>query len=59
MRFAFADPPYPGNAGHYPERQEVDHARLIARLVRVCSWHRPARAATLRTLRPRAGRRPG
>jgi hypothetical protein len=32
MRFAFADPPYPGKAGYYPERQEVDHGELIARL---------------------------
>lgn len=32
MRFAYADPPYPGRAGYYPEGQEVDHAELIARL---------------------------
>lgn len=32
MRFAYADPPYPGKAGYYPEQQEVDHAALIARL---------------------------
>ena len=34
MRFAFADPPYPGKAGYYPERKEVDHEQLIARLTR-------------------------
>lgn len=32
MRFAYADPPYPGKAGLYPERREVDHAALVARL---------------------------
>ena len=33
LRFAYADPPYPGKAAYYPERTEVDHAQLIARLV--------------------------
>jgi hypothetical protein len=32
VRFAYADPPYPGRANLYPERTEVDHAELIARL---------------------------
>lgn len=32
-RFAYADPPYPGCAHYYDERQEVDHAALIARLM--------------------------
>jgi len=31
-RFCYADPPYPGRAGYYEERREVDHAELIARL---------------------------
>jgi hypothetical protein len=31
-RFAYADPPYPGKADYYDERQEVDHFELIARL---------------------------
>lgn len=31
---AYADPPYPGCASLYPEKSEVDHAELIARLVR-------------------------
>lgn len=31
-RFAYADPPYPGKAGYYTERQEVDHRDLIAQL---------------------------
>jgi len=33
MRFAYADPPYPGCAGYYPERQEVDTTKLVAGLV--------------------------
>lgn len=33
IRVAYADPPYPGCAHRYPEKQEVDHAELIARLV--------------------------
>ena len=32
MRVAYADPPYIGCAHLYPEKQEVDHAALIARL---------------------------
>lgn len=32
MRFAYADPPYPGKAKYYPEKTEVDHASLIGRL---------------------------
>ena len=33
MRFAYADPPYPGKAGYYPEQAEVDHGALVERLV--------------------------
>lgn len=33
MRFAYADPPYPGMAHFYPEKTEVDHAALIERLM--------------------------
>jgi hypothetical protein len=33
LRLAYADPPYPGKAGLYPEDQEVDHRALVARLV--------------------------
>lgn len=37
MRFAYADPPYPGQArkhyAHDPRCAEVDHAELVARLV--------------------------
>lgn len=33
MRFAYADPPYPGKAHLYPERKEVDHRELVDQLV--------------------------
>ena len=33
MRFAYADPPYPGRAHYYSERTEVDHQALVERLV--------------------------
>lgn len=33
MRFAYADPPYPDKASYYVEKQEVDHASLVDRLV--------------------------
>jgi len=29
MRVAYADPPYIGLAGYYPEKEEVDHAKLV------------------------------
>lgn len=32
MRFAYADPPYPGKSGYYPEKTEVDHASLLQEL---------------------------
>lgn len=34
MRFAYADPPYPGKAFYYPEKCEVDYGSLVATLVR-------------------------
>ena len=33
MRFAYADPPYPGRGHYYPEQAEVDHQALVERLV--------------------------
>jgi hypothetical protein len=33
VKFAYADPPYIGCAKLYPEKTEVDHVALIARLV--------------------------
>ena len=32
MKFAYADPPYPGMAHLYPENTEVDHRKLIGDL---------------------------
>lgn len=32
LRIAYADPPYPGCAHLYPEKREVDHVELLARL---------------------------
>jgi hypothetical protein len=32
VRFAYADPPYPGQARRYPEKTEVDHRELIEML---------------------------
>ena len=32
MRFCYADPPYPGKAGYYPEAEEVDDRALVERL---------------------------
>lgn len=33
MKFAYADPPYPGCGHRYAEKNEVDHVALIERLV--------------------------
>ena len=33
MRFAYADPPYPGFAHYYPENQEVNHRILVGTLM--------------------------
>lgn len=38
MRLAYADPPYPGMAGLYPEKAEVDHVELIAKLREYDGW---------------------
>ena len=54
MRFAYADPPYPGVAHRYPEKQEVDHAALIARLVEEFpdAWALSTKSNSLRDLLP-------
>lgn len=33
MKFAYADPPYPGGAHRYPEKTEVDHRALLRLLL--------------------------
>lgn len=54
MRFAYADPPYPGCAGYYPENEEVDQAALLARLVAEYpdGWALSTHAPALRALLP-------
>jgi hypothetical protein len=53
-RFAYADPPYPGKAGYYPERQEVDHASLLEQLLAGGwdGWGLSTSAAALRDVLP-------
>jgi hypothetical protein len=56
MRFAYADPPYPGCAHYYlkenPAACEVDHAALIQRLVNVYpdGWALSTSSAALRDI---------
>jgi hypothetical protein len=38
VRLAYADPPYPGCAHLYPEKTEVDHVALVARLLEYDGW---------------------
>jgi len=54
MRFAYADPPYPGKAGYYVERQEVDHGALIEQLVAGYpdGWALSTAASSLRAVLP-------
>lgn len=54
MRFAYADPPYIGMANLYPEKEEVDHAELIARLVAEYpdGWALSLHSPSLRTILP-------
>lgn len=53
MRVCYADPPYPGCAQRYPEKEEVDHAALLRRLVQdfpdgwALSTHTPGLRALL------------
>lgn len=53
-RFAYADPPYPGKAGYYPEGREVDHQALIAKLEADWpdGWALSTSAAALRDVLP-------
>jgi len=54
MIFAFADPPYVGCAGLYPEKTEVDHAALLGRLKDEYpdGWALSCSSPSLRTLLP-------
>jgi hypothetical protein len=54
-RLAYADPPYPGCAHLYPEKTEVDHADLIARLMAdYDGWALSTNENALRALLPLA-----
>lgn len=48
MRFIYADPPYPGMASLYPEKQEVDHAALILQLEQFDGWALSTASTTLK-----------
>lgn len=54
MRFAYADPPYIGEAHRYPEKTEVDHAELIDRLASGFpdGWALSCHTPSLRVLLP-------
>jgi hypothetical protein len=52
VRFAYADPPYPGTAHNYPERQEVDHIKLLRRLQDYDGWLLHTNAQSLPLLAP-------
>jgi hypothetical protein len=54
VKFAYADPPYVGCAGFYAEKEEVDHAQLIARLVDEFpdGWALSCHSPSLRQLLP-------
>jgi len=52
VRVAYADPPYPGRAYMYKERQEVDHEELIAKLRTFDGWALSSSSSALRMLLP-------
>ncbi len=52
MRIAFADPPYLGCANKYPEKQEVDHQKLILDLETYDGWALSCSTPSLRILLP-------
>lgn len=53
MKIGYADPPYPGCAHLYPEKTEVDHVELIARLQREYDgWVLHTTSGALRDLLP-------
>lgn len=48
MRFAYADPPYPGQASRYKDGVEVNHELLVAHLREFDGWALSTSAAALR-----------
>lgn len=52
MKIAYADPPYLGCAHKYPEKQEVDHQKLILELLGYDGWALSCSASSLKVLLP-------
>ena len=52
VKFAYADPPYPNTAFRYPEKEEVDHRALIARLETYDGWLLHSNPQSIRFLLP-------
>ena len=52
MRLAYADPPYPCKAHLYPEKMEVDHVELVARLCEYDGWALSTDSVGLRVVMP-------
>lgn len=52
MKVAYADPPYIGCANRYPEKTEVDHRELIARLETYDAWALSASSPSLKIILP-------
>ena len=51
-RIAYADPPYLGCSHYYPERQEVDHQKLIQELETYDAWALSCHSPSLKILLP-------
>jgi len=51
-RIAYADPPYVGLANFYPEKEEVDHERLILELETYDAWALSCYSNSLHVLLP-------
>ncbi|KKM95084.1 hypothetical protein LCGC14_1191850 [marine sediment metagenome] len=52
MKVAYADPPYIGQAKRYPEKQEVDHTKLIKHLNTYDAWALSASSPSLKIILP-------
>ena len=52
MKVAYADPPYIGQGKRYPEKQEVDHQKLILELETYDAWALSCSTPSLRLLLP-------
>jgi hypothetical protein len=52
MKIAYADPPYIGQAHRYPEKQEVDHQKLILELEAYDGWALSCHSPSLRIILP-------